>query len=157
VLSQRELVVSLVLLAVAAVLLLRRPPSHGRPAVLASWTMTPGVVDPRVTPANVRTTICVSGWSKSVRPPSDYTSQLKVEQLRSYGLAGSPSDYQEDHLISLEIGGNPTDPRNLWPEPYPRASEVDRIENELHRRVCEGSLGLREAQRKESRLKHTQG
>ena len=31
------------------------------------------------------------------------------------------SDYQEDHLISLELGGNPTDPRNLWPEPYPRA------------------------------------
>ena len=119
--------------------------------------MTPGVVDSRVTPANVHTTICVSGWSRSVRPPSDYTSQLKVEQLRAYRLRGSPSDYQEDHLISLEIGGNPTDPRNLWPEPYPRASEVDRIENELHHKVCEGALSLREAQREESRLKHTQG
>jgi hypothetical protein len=157
VLSQRQLVVSLLLLSLAAVLLLRRPPSRARSSVLASWTATPGVVDPRVTPANVRTTICVSGWSRSVRPPSDYTSRLKVEQLRAYGLRGSTSAYQEDHLISLEIGGNPTDPRNLWPEPYPRASEVDRIENELHRKVCEGSLGLRDAQREESRLKHTQG
>jgi hypothetical protein len=157
VLSQRALVVSLLLLALAALLLLRRPASRMRSAVLASWTMTPGVVDPRVTPANVRTTICVPGWSHSVRPPSDYTSRLKVEQMRAYGLAGSPSAYQEDHLISLEIGGNPTDPRNLWPEPYPRASEVDRIENELHRKVCEGSLELREAQREESRLKHTRG
>jgi hypothetical protein len=26
--------------------------------------------------------------------------------------------YEEDHLVSLENGGNPTDPRNLWPEPY---------------------------------------
>jgi hypothetical protein len=157
VLSERQLVVSLLLLALAAVLLLRRPPGHGRSTVLASWKATPGVVDPRVTPANVRMTICVPGWSRSVRPPSDYTSRLKVEQLRAYRLRGSTSAYQEDHLISLEIGGNPTDPRNLWPEPYPRASEVDRLENELHRKVCEGSLGLREAQREESRLKHTQG
>ena len=63
-----SLVVSLVLLALAAVLLLRRPSAHARSAVLASWTMTPGVVDPRVTPANVHTTICVSGWSSSVQP-----------------------------------------------------------------------------------------
>jgi hypothetical protein len=26
--------------------------------------------------------------------------------------------YEEDHLIPLEDGGGPTDPRNLWPEPY---------------------------------------
>jgi hypothetical protein len=26
--------------------------------------------------------------------------------------------YEEDHLISLEDGGDPTDPRNLFPEPY---------------------------------------
>ena len=25
---------------------------------------------------------------------------------------------EEDHLISLEVGGNPFDARNLWPEPY---------------------------------------
>ena len=48
---------------------------------------------------------------------------------------GSISDYQEDHLISLELGGHPTDPRNLWPEPYPRASAVDSIENDLNSKV----------------------
>jgi hypothetical protein len=26
--------------------------------------------------------------------------------------------YEEDHLSPLEDGGNPTDPRNLWPEPF---------------------------------------
>ena len=65
--------------------------------------------------------------------------------------------YQEDHLISLELGGNPTDPRNLWPEPYPRAADVDRIENELNAKVCSGELTLAEAQRQESALKHTAG
>jgi hypothetical protein len=64
---------------------------------------------------------------------------------------------QEDHLISLELGGNPTDPRNLWPEPYPRATDVDKIENELHAEVCSGQLTLSQAQQREDDLKHTQG
>jgi hypothetical protein len=82
---------------------------------------------------------------------------LKVEQMREYGLGGSPSDYQEDHLISLELGGHPTDRRNLWPEPRPHAEEVDRIENELNRQVCTGEITLAEGQRRESELKHRSG
>ena len=77
--------------------------------------------------------------------------------MREYGESGSPSDYQEDHLISLELGGHPTDPRNLWPEPYPRAADVDRIENELNGEVCSGQLTLEQAQQKEDDLKHRQG
>jgi hypothetical protein len=60
-------------------------------------------------------------------------------------------------LISLELGGEPTDPRNLWPEPYPRASAVDRIENDLNAQVCSGALSLAEAQRKETELKDDYG
>jgi len=77
--------------------------------------------------------------------------------MRAYGLGGALADYQEDHLISLELGGDPTDPRNLWPEPIKRALVVDQIENELNRKVCEGSLHLAEAQRRESQLKHEDG
>jgi hypothetical protein len=77
--------------------------------------------------------------------------------MRVYGETGSPSDYQEDHLISLELGGHPTDPRNLWPEPYPRAADVDQMENELNDKVCSGELTLAQAQEQESRLKHTHG
>ncbi|MBV8598881.1 MAG: hypothetical protein JO017_08675, partial [Actinobacteria bacterium] len=65
--------------------------------------------------------------------------------------------YQEDHLISRELGGSPTDPRNLWPEPYPRASAVDRIENELNAAVCSGKLTLADARREEAALKHAHG
>jgi hypothetical protein len=158
VLSDQSLAACLLaLVAAAAVLFLRHPSGGGRPALLASWALTPGVVSPDVTPANVDRTICVPGWSRSIRPPSDYTSRLKLEQMRTLGLSGRAADYQEDHLISLELGGHPTDPRNLWPEPYPRASAVDRIENELHAKVCDGSLDLRGAQRQESLLKHTNG
>jgi hypothetical protein len=77
--------------------------------------------------------------------------------MREYGVGGSLSDYQEDHLISLELGGHSTDPRNLWPEPYPRASKVDTIENELNDKVCSGELTLEDAQLKESALKHRDG
>jgi hypothetical protein len=125
--------------------------------VVASWTLTPGVLNPDVTQATINATICVHGWTKTIRPPSDYTSRLKVEQMRAYGLTGRPGDFQEDHLISLELGGHPTDPRNLWPEPYPRAADVDEIENQLNDAVCSGRMALADAQRKESALKHAQG
>ena len=77
--------------------------------------------------------------------------------MRQYGETGSMSAYQEDHLISLEMGGNPTDPRNLWPEPYPRASAMDKIENQLNAEICDGKLTLAQAQARESYIKHTQG
>ena len=116
-----------------------------------------GVVNVDVTQANIRSTICKPGWTRTVRPPGAYTNALKARQMRQYGERGSPSDYQEDHLISLELGGDPTDPRNLWPEPYPRASAMDQIENELNQAVCTGKLSLQAGQDKESELKHTQG
>jgi len=125
--------------------------------VRASWQLTPGVINPDVSQATIRATICRRGWTRTVRPPVSYTNDLKRTGLRAYGVRGPPSRYQEDHLISLELGGHPTDPRNLWPEPYPRAKEVDRIENELNAKVCSGRLTLAEAQRTESSLKHADG
>ncbi|HEX4518229.1 MAG TPA: hypothetical protein VH063_01485 [Gaiellaceae bacterium] len=129
----------------------------GGPAILASPTLTPGALNPDVTQATIRSTVCVHGWTSTVRPPVSYTNPLKQQQMPEYGEAGSPSDYQEDHLISLELGGNPTDPRNLWPEPYPRAADVDKIENQLNAKVCSGALTLAEAQHDESTLKHEHG
>ena len=126
-------------------------PYHADPA------RTPGVLNPDVTQATIQTTICKAGWTKTIRPPTDYTNALKLKQMREYGVSGSPTQYQEDHLISLELGGHPTDPRNLWPEPYPRASDVDSIENDLNAKVCSGRLSLESAQLQESELKHTDG
>jgi hypothetical protein len=123
----------------------------------ADFTRTPGVLNPDVTQSTIDTTICRHGWTKTIRPPTSYTNDLKRKQMRDYGVGGALADYQEDHLISLELGGHPTDPRNLWPEPYPRASEVDAIENELNAKVCSGRLSLDAAQRRESELKHTDG
>ncbi|HWJ32338.1 MAG TPA: hypothetical protein VNR59_08365 [Gaiellaceae bacterium] len=143
--------------AIAASVLVRCSPAERAAVVVASWTRTPGALNPTVTQSTIGTTICRHGWTRTVRPPVSYTNDLKPRQLREYGLRGPPSGFQEDHLISLELGGDPRDPRNLWPEPYPRASDVDRVENDLNHSVCTGSLTLAEAQRRESSLKHTRG
>jgi hypothetical protein len=80
--------------------------------------------------------------------------------MREYADADTNSrDYEEDHLIPLEIGGNPTDPKNVWPEPYETSipdggarykdkdKDKDKVESYLHRQVCDGNLGLVQAQR----------
>ena len=149
-----------VLLVAGAALLAYALVGCGRRSVQqlrASVVLTPGVLNPDVTQETIAATICTHGWTKTVRPPTSYTNALKVRQMRVYRERGSPSAYQEDHLISLELGGHPTDPRNLWPEPYPRAAAVDRVENDLNAHVCAGSLTLAEAQTKESQLKHDYG
>jgi hypothetical protein len=156
-LTQRDLLLAAAVVVVAVVAVSSLRSHHATHAILADPVRTPGVLNPDVTQANIRSTICRSGWTTTIRPPVEYTNPLKARQMRQYGDSGSLSDYQEDHLISLELGGNPTDPRNLWPEPYPRAADVDKIENELNSEVCSGQLTLAQAQQKEDDLKHTQG
>lgn len=108
---------------------------------------TPGVIDPVVTQDNIQTTICVRGYTTTVRPPVTYTNDLKKQQIIEYGFAGTNlHDYEEDHLISLELGGNPTDPKNLWPEPGTIPNPKDKIENLCHQKVCDGQIPLTQAQ-----------
>jgi len=111
---------------------------------------TPGLVDPRVTQENIHSTICVSGYTKTVRPSTRYTDALKFQQIKAYGYSDTAlADYEEDHLIPLELGGHPTDPKNLWPEPRSgahTASAKDGIESSLHSRVCRGLITLAAAQ-----------
>lgn len=121
--------------------------------LLPNHALTPGVINPGVTQANIKSTICVSGWTATIRPTSSYTTALKIKQLAAgYTVNGDTktADYEEDHLISLELGGNPTDPKNLWPESYqttPNAKNKDKTENYLKAQVCAGNMTLAEAQK----------
>jgi hypothetical protein len=56
-----------------------------------------------VTQSSVGQTICVSGWTTTVRPSSGYTTALKERQLATdYAYRGDTAtgDYEEDHLLS---------------------------------------------------------
>jgi hypothetical protein len=136
-----------------------------------------GATNPDIVPENISENICNKGWTtKSIRPPASYTTALKRSQLQSLGdrtpnpLPRVPTKsgnrtkpdlskcvdhsanlvcYEEDHLISLELGGDPRSPDNLWPEPWfgPWNAHVkDRLENTLHKMVCSGEISLGEAQ-----------
>ena len=90
-------------------------------AVLPNRARTPGAVNPAVNQANIGQTICVTGWTATIRPPPAFTTRLKQEQLATgYTDKGDTAtgDYEEDHRISLEIGGAPNAEATLWPEPY---------------------------------------
>jgi hypothetical protein len=109
-------------------------------------TCTPGEIDPSVTQSNIKTTICVAGYTGMVRPPVSYTDALKVQQIREYGYTDtSVADYEEDHFIPLELGGNPTDPKNLWPEFPHSPNPKDSVEDKLKKLVCAGKITLDEA------------
>jgi hypothetical protein len=107
---------------------------------------TPGAIDPAVTQANLRRTICRAGYSASVRPPESVTAHEKRASLAAYGDRGALHDYEYDHLVSLELGGARNDPRNLWPEPGASPNRKDVLENRLHRRVCDHQMTLAAAQ-----------
>jgi hypothetical protein len=104
--------------------------------------LTPGKSNPAVTQATIGSTICVSGWTRTVRPSESYTNRLKLQQMTQYGETGPPSAYEEDHFIPLELGGAPRDPRNLWPEPHAQSRRSDPLETRLKHEVCDGAITL---------------
>jgi hypothetical protein len=118
--------------------------------------LTPGALNPAVTQQTIGSTICVSGWTATIRPSESFTDSLKVKQITQYGYSNtSTSAYEEDHLISLELGGAPADARNLWPESYTialsdgrptGAHTKDAFETKLKDEVCAGSVTLAQAQ-----------
>ncbi|MFE4874282.1 hypothetical protein [Streptomyces sp. NPDC056682] len=112
----------------------------------------PGALNSDVTQDTIYDTICVSGYSSSIRPPVSYTNALKVQQIGEYGYSDTnTADYEEDHLIPLSLGGNPRSPQNLWPQPRYEvggysASDKDTVEYKLYQAVCAGTVQLAPAQ-----------
>ena len=104
---------------------------------------TPGARYSRVTKRQV----CRPGYSSSVR---HVTSAAKNAVYAAYGIDAhfDGQDGEVDHLVSLELGGSNAR-ANLFPEsatPTPGSHEKDRLENALHREVCDGQITLRAAQ-----------
>jgi hypothetical protein len=101
-----------------------------------------------VTQANISSTICAKGYTESIRPPEDITEQEKAASAQAYGYIGSLETAEYDHLIPLELGGDPNDPANLWVEPNdnPTATSTDNskdvLESRLNDLVCSGQMTL---------------
>lgn len=138
--------------AIASVLLLLSPtvvPTAEAPG-LPNPHLTPGARNPAVTQENIERTICRPGFSQQIRSSGAYQVSLKSKLILEYGYTNKdPKAYQLDALIPLELGGMPTDPKNLWPQPITgifAARQKDRLEKVLHQRVCAGEMTLDDAQ-----------
>jgi hypothetical protein len=74
----------------------------------------------------------------------------KKKVFEEYGISWSlRSQYEIDHLISLELGGS-NELKNLWPESSTLSNgsrAKDKFEGYLHAQVCSGKLPIQEAQR----------
>ncbi|WP_424556266.1 hypothetical protein [Streptacidiphilus pinicola] len=122
---------------------------------LPDATCTPGALSPAVTQANLASTICrKGGYTGGIRPPASVTDAEKRKNAASYGYTGQLHDAEYDHLVSLELGGDPNDPRNLWVEPPSPGHAAgagpnnpkDAVETRLHTAVCGGQVTLAQAQ-----------
>lgn len=117
-------------------------------------TLTPGWIT-----TLTRDQVCATKWGKDARA---VTAAMKAHVYAAYGIEDTgrwivnpkthrrhwQSDHEVDHLISRELGGADNE-ANLWPEIYDGpfgAHAKDRLENELHKRVCNGSITLSFAQ-----------
>ena len=113
--------------------------------VLPDPAVAPGVLNPEVSNSTTATTICKAGWTATVRPPTRWTNKLR-DRLTPAG--NRPLDGELDHRLSIEDGGAPADPRNLWWQVYRDrygARVKDVLETRLKRLVCAGTIGLDEA------------
>jgi len=115
---------------------------------------TPGAISPAVTQSNLASTICKTGYTATIRPSSYVTGREKLANAASYGYTGPMGDAEYDHQVSLELGGDPNDPRNLWVEPPSPGhkpgsgpnNDKDKVENRLHTAVCAHTVTLARAQ-----------
>lgn len=115
---------------------------------------TPGATNPKVTQDTLAHTVCRAGYTKSIRPPASITRAEKRANAESYSYTGDLAYAEYDHLLSLVLGGDPNDPRNLWVEPPSPGHKPkdgvnnpkDIVENKLAQAVCSGRVPLASAQ-----------
>jgi hypothetical protein len=157
--------ISAIIIALLAVILFATHPSRALTISLPSGTSSAavsveggktGVVgmypDPMLTPGHIYTNItekdvCEPGYSGRVRNVPEIEKKQVYARYHTERPT-NPSSYEVDHFISLQLGGN-NDVENLWPEPEeprPGFREKDKVENYLHRLVCDGTISLKTAQ-----------
>lgn len=106
-----------------------------------------GATNPTVTQFNIQQTICLKGWTATIRPPVSYTNPLKKKLMAQAGIPWSQAkSYELDHHVPLEAGGNPSSLQNLALQSYIakpwNAHLKDKLENFIHRQICNGHLTL---------------
>ena len=107
-------------------------------------------LNPDVTEATVAQTICVLGYTATIRPSTTYTNGVKAKLLEEAGQDRSQMGaYELDHIIPLAAGGHPRKLSNLALQPWygeNSATEKDGFERRLQHMICNGEISLTDAQ-----------
>lgn len=104
-------------------------------------------LNPEVTQATIRDTICVKGYTKTVRPPTNHTNSIKYKLMEEQGYDASLVQFFAlDHRIPLTLGGHPRSLENLQLIGVKENGRKSRVEVKLNCLVCSGQLGLSQAQ-----------
>lgn len=127
-------------------------PDSTAPAALGTLRTVPDeALNADVRQDTIQKTICVAGYTASVRPSTTYTNGVKLKLLREQALPASVAiDFELDHRIPLALGGHPRNLKNLMLQPWEGkdgAKVKDRLERRLQKLVCAGQLLLDEARR----------
>lgn len=108
-------------------------------------------LNPDVHQDTIQQTICVAGYTASVRPSTTYTNGVKLKLLRENALpASAAKEFELDHRIPLALGGHPRSLQNLMLQPWEGkdgAKAKDRLERSLQRLVCAGKVLLDDARK----------
>jgi hypothetical protein len=120
-------------------------------ASIASAQDWPTRPDPQLTPGTVRgdvpfAAVCATPWGKDARHVTPAMRRQVIAAYHADPKRCPTGRIELDHLISRELLGADA-VQNLWPECYETverdkaqqawgAHKKDRLENELHRRVC---------------------
>jgi hypothetical protein len=107
-------------------------------------------LNPDVTQSTINKTICVPGYTQTVRPSTTYTNGVKKKLMTAQGLSWNDrSDYELDHVVPLTLGGSPRSTDNLKLQPWEGADGAkvkDKLEMRLNKLVCTGKVKLKDAQ-----------
>ena len=105
-------------------------------------------LNPDVLQDTIHETICVPGYTKTIRPPVSQTNKIKRQMMDKQGLDQSIIPYFAlDHIIPMALGEHPSDPSNLQLISHKENSKKSRFEVKLQCLVCTGQMTLKEAQR----------
>jgi hypothetical protein len=109
--------------------------------------------DVKLTPGHSRDVSQQELCTTSTKLVRNVPEAEKKQVYKNYNMTGDDRSsckegYEIDHLISLELGGS-NDIANLWPQDYcgtNNAHMKDKLENQLHKEICEGKMTIKQAQ-----------
>ena len=114
--------------------------------LLLPFVASAATLNPDVTQDNIQDTICVSGYTKTVRPPTSKTNKIKQDMMRERNLDPSITPYIAlDHIIPLALGGHPTDKENLQLISHQENARKSIVDKKLQCLVCTRRVTLEEA------------